>query len=227
MKNLPAVIAIGLVTGIIGIESADAQIAPSTHEYDRYDADFKAIYDGDVATVRERLKNGMAPDKRDDRSRTPAHIAAYRSHDEILRLLVEAGTDINALEYMAYDVITIAAVANDVELLELALGLGGNAGNVTSPYDGTALIAAAHLGHDEVVRILLEAGAPVDHVNNLGWTALIEAVILGDGSARYAKTVKHLLAHGADPDIADRQGLTPLDHARRLGYSRLIPLLDR
>src|ERR1700681_582458 len=81
--------------------------------------------------------------------------------------------------------VTIAAVANDVEMLRIALTGGGSAKNITSPYDGTALIAAAHLGHAAVVRLLIDAGAALDHVHNLGWTALIEAVILGDGGKNH------------------------------------------
>ena len=85
---------------------------------------------------------------------------------------------------------TIAAVANDVPTLRLALELGASAKNVTSRYDGTALIAAAHLGHAEVVKILIAASAPLDHVNNLGWTALMESIVLGDGGSRHTDTLK-------------------------------------
>ena len=66
-------------------------------------------------------------------------------------------------------------------MLKIALAGGGSARNITSRYDGTALIAAAHLGHAEIVRVLIEAKAPLDHVNNLGWTALMELVVLGNG----------------------------------------------
>ena len=78
--------------------------------------------------------------------------------------------------------VTSAAVADDFETMNLALKLGCRADNVTSRYDGTALIAAAHLGHDGVVRALLEGGAPPDHINNLYWTALIEVIVLGKRS---------------------------------------------
>jgi ankyrin repeat protein len=104
--------------------------------------------------------------------------------------------------------------------------LGGDPAEITSPYDGTALIAAAHLGHVEVVRALIEAGAPLDHVNNLGWTALIEAVILGDGGPDHVATVRALVEAGADRSIADRDGLTPLDHAERRGYTEMIAILS-
>ena len=80
---------------------------------------------------------------------------------------------------------TIAAVADDEDTLRLLLSLGASAKQVTSRYDGTALIAAAHLGHDGVVRQLIAAGAPLDHVNNLHWTAAIEAIVLGDGGPRH------------------------------------------
>ena len=84
--------------------------------------------------------------------------------------------DLNALDHDRYDVLTIAAVADDEAMVRLAIAAGADTGLVTSRYDGTALIAAAHLGHDGVVRALIEGGAPLDHVNNLHWTALIEAV---------------------------------------------------
>lgn len=105
-----------------------------------------------------------------------------------MRALVAAGADPNALEADRYDIVTIAAVANDPATLDVALQLGASARNVTSRYDGTALIAAAHLGHADVVRRLIRAGAPLDHVNNLGWTAVIESIVLGDGGPRHVET---------------------------------------
>jgi len=144
-----------------------------------------------------------------------------------MRVLVQAGADPNALERDRYDVVTIAAVANDVPTLKLALELGTSARNITSRYDGTALIAAAHLGHVEVVRTLIRAGAPLDHVNNLGWTALIESIVLGDGGARHTEALQALIEAGANVNLADRDGQTPLALARRRGYSEMIKLLER
>ncbi|HSE94813.1 MAG TPA: ankyrin repeat domain-containing protein, partial [Methylomirabilota bacterium] len=92
--------------------------------------------------------------------------------------------------------------------------------------DGTALIAAAHLGHDGVVRALIAAGAPLDHVNNLGWTALLEAVVLGDGGPRHVATVRALVEAGARLDLADRQGATALALARQRGYTALAAVLE-
>src|SRR5258706_16119789 len=127
-----------------------------------------------------------------------------------MQALVAAGADPNALERDRYDIVTIAAVANDEPILRVALSLGTSARNVTSRYDGTALIAAAHLGHAEVVRTLIRAGAPLDHVNNLGWTALLESILLGDGGPRHRDTLRVLLEAKANPNIADGKGRSPL-----------------
>ncbi|MGZ5214725.1 MAG: ankyrin repeat domain-containing protein, partial [Caldimonas sp.] len=97
---------------------------------------------------------------------------------------------------------------------------------VTSRYDGTALIAAAHLGHDGVVRRLIGAGALLDHVNNLHWTALIEAVVLGDGRSRHQAVVAALLKAGASTALADRAGKTSLQLARERGYAEIVQLLE-
>ena len=142
-----------------------------------------------------------------------------------MRALVVAGADPNALDSDRYDIVTIAAVSNDLSTLQLALQLGGNPKKVTSRYDGTALIAAAHLGHVEVVRELIRAGAPLDHVNNLGWTALIESIVLGDGGPRHTATLAALIDAGANVNLADRSGATPLQLARGRGYREMAALL--
>jgi len=139
---------------------------------------------------------------------------------------VNTGADPNALESDRYDIVTIAAVANDLPTVELALALGCRATNVTSRYDGTALIAASHLGHVEVVRALIRGGAPLDHVNNLGWTALIESIVLGDGGPRHTATLGALVDAGADVNLPDRNGTTPLALARARGYREMVAKLE-
>jgi uncharacterized protein len=158
--------------------------------------------------------------------RTPLHIAAFLGHGAAAAALIAAGADPHLLDNQRYDAVTIAAVRDDVPTLKALLDAGASAKLVTSVYDGTALIAAAHLGHDGIVRELIRAGAPLDHVNNLGWTALIEAVILGDGGPRHVETSRALIEAGADARIADRNGVMPLEHARRRGYSAMVMLLQ-
>ncbi|MBX9908302.1 MAG: ankyrin repeat domain-containing protein [Beijerinckiaceae bacterium] len=223
---IAAILAIGLAAALWA-SPAPAQIPPSPTETAGYRGLQAAAHAGDVAAI-ERLAAAGAPmDARDGQGRTALHIAAHAGQREAMRALVRLGADPRALDAQRYDAVTIAAVADDVETMRVALALGGDAKAITSPYAGTALIAAAHLGHDEVVRVLIEAGAPLDHVNNLSWTALIEAVILGDGGVRHQRTARHLVAAGARRDLGDRNGVTPIQMARQRGFEQMARILDR
>jgi len=204
-----------------------AQIPPSASEYAAYTGLHAAAARGDAAEIARLVAGGANPNSRDRYQRTPLHVAAYRGRHDAMRALVKAGGDPNALENDRYDMATIAAVADDVATLQLAIELGNSAKNVTSRYDGTALIAAAHLGHDEVVRVLIRAGAPLDHVNNLGWTALIESIVLGDGGKRHTATLKALVDAGANVNLGDRSGTTPLALARGRGYTDMVAILAK
>jgi len=203
-----------------------AQSAPSSAQISAYSGLLSAAHIGDTAAVENLIKAGSDLEERDGSGRTPLIIAAFASNDAIVEILAKAGANLNALEHQSYDIVTITAVANDLALLNLALDLGANAGNVTSPYDGTALIAAAHLGHHRVVDSLIKAGAPLDHINNLHWTALIEAVVLGNGGTDHTETARLLIEAGANQTIADAEGVTPIDHAISRGYTNMIPLFD-
>src|SRR5215813_2650728 len=215
-----------LSTLFFATQIAGAQVAPTASELTTYRGLHAAAAKGDTSEIERLVKAGAPVDARDSRARTPLHVATYMRKADAARALLRLGADPNALEAQQYDIVTIAAVANDVPMLKVALEGGCKATNVTSPYQGTALIAAAHLGHDEVVRILIAAEAPLDHVNNLGWTASIEAIVLGDGGRRHVACLKALLDAGANPNLADRQGRTPLALARSRGYAQMVSLLQ-
>jgi len=203
-----------------------AQVAPSPSDVAAYDGLFAAAAKGDVAAIAKRPP-GANVNARDRNGRTPIIVAAFMRQPDAMRALAAAGADVNALDSDRYDMVTIAAVANDVPTLEAAIAVGNRASNITSRYDGTALIAASHLGHVEVVRVLIRAGAPLDHVNNLGWTALIESIVLGDGGARHTATLRALVDAGANVNIADRNGLTPLHLAQANGYREMSDILSQ
>ncbi len=214
------------ILAYLPISHSLAQTPPLVSEAITYKGLLRAAYDGNLSQLREHIAKGDALEQTDSAGRTALHIAAFGSDEEIVIELARAGANMNALENRAYDVVTIAAVANDYEMLDTVLNNGASAANVTSPYDGTALIAAAHLGHHKVVKRLIDAGAPLDHVNNLNWTALIEAVVLGDGGYDHIQTIKHLLQAGANKSITDKNGQTPLDLARDYNFEDIIRLLE-
>jgi ankyrin repeat protein len=206
---------------------AFAQLPPSAAEKAAYTGLFAAAAHGDAARIKTLAAKGAKADAKDSYGRTPLHVAAFGAKRDAMRALVAAGANPNALENDRYDIVTIAAVADDVPTLKVALELGCSAKNVTSRYDGTALIAAAHLGHAEVVRTLIRAGAPLDHVNNLGWTAAIESIVLGNGGPRHADTLKALIQAGANLSVADRQGRTPLALAQARKYGTMVEMLEQ
>jgi ankyrin repeat protein len=212
---------------LLGAPSSSlAQTPPSATEAAAYRGLHAAAHAGDVEAIR-KLIGGADRNARDGNGRTALHVAAFARKPDAVTALLKGGVDPSLLDNQRYDAVTVASVQDDVPTLKALLANGASAKLITSRYDGTALIAAAHLGHDGVVKELIRAGAPLDHVNNLGWTALIEAVILGDGGPRHQETARALVAAGANRAIADREGATPLEHAKRRGYREMIAILER
>lgn len=213
---------------LIGVRAV-AQLAPGPDELVRYGGLHAAAHQGDLPALEQLLAARPGPpelEARDGHGRTALHVATHARQHEVLRRLARAGAALGALDNDRYDAVTIAAVADDEPTLRLLLDLGASAALITSRYDGTALIAAAHLGHDGVVRQLIRAGAPLDHVNNLHWTALIEAIVLGDGGPRHQRTLRALLDAGANTGLSDREGRTPLQLARSRGFEEMVRMLE-
>jgi uncharacterized protein len=216
-----------LATAVGTAPLAAGQVPPTPSERAAYASLFAAADKGNADEIARLAATGADMNTRDGYGRTPLHVAAYAGRHDAMRALAKAGANPNALEHDRYDIVTIAAVADDLPTLKVALEIGGGAKNVTSRYDGTALIAAAHLGHDGVVRELIRAGAPLDHVNNLGWTALIESIVLGNGGPRHVATLKALVDAGANVNLADRGGTAPLALARGRGYGEMAAILQK
>lgn len=215
------------VLTLVFTSAATAQVAPTQSELAAFAGLHAAAARGDVAAIEKLVKDGADKEAVDSRQRTPLHVAAFQKRHDAARALMRIGADPNKLEIDRYDIITIASVANDVPMLKIALEGGGNPRAITSRYDGTALIAAAHLGHAEVVRMLIAAKAPLDHVNNLGWTALIESIVLGDGGKNHTDTLRALVEAGANVNLADRNGTTPFGLAKGRGYREMMAILEK
>ena len=224
------IMAWGVLTALgasVASPPAFGQVGPSSSEAASYRGLHAAADKGEVAQIERLATAGADLNARDGHGRTALHVATFARQREAIRALVKAGASIDLLEADRYDGVTIASVADDEETLRLLLSLGASAKQITSRYDGTALIAAAHLGHDGVVRQLIAAGAPLDHVNNLHWTAVIESIVLGNGGPRHQETLRALIAAGANLQLTDRQGHTPLQLARSHGHPEMIRMLEQ
>ena len=213
--------------GLLASSPVAAQTPPGVAEIAAYTGLHAAAQRGDATRITALARaNPAALEARDGHGRTPLHVATFARQRAAVNALIAAGAQTGALDADRYDAVTIAAVADDEETLRVLLAGGARATLTTSRYDGTALIAAAHLGHDGVVRQLIAAGAPLDHVNNLHWTALIEAVVLGDGGPRHQAVVRALLQAGANAQLMDREGRTPLQLARTRGFTAMAALIE-
>ncbi|UYM03437.1 ankyrin repeat domain-containing protein [Solicola gregarius] len=151
--------------------------------------------------------------------------AAWDNHVSRVRRLIEDGADVNAKDDTEQSAYLVATSEGYDDLLDLTLRHGADVTSLDS-FDGTGLIRAAERGHAGVVGRLIQADIDVNHVNNLGWTALHEAIVLGDGSGRYVDTVRTLVAGGADVRLPSAQdGVAPIDHATRKGYDAVAETL--
>ncbi len=188
---------------------------------------FSSISEADQRAVEVLVEqDATLLEARDSLGNTPLLAAAQMNNVPLVKLLLAEGAQVNALNYKQRDILNIAVSVKNPEIARQAIQAGADPTLITSVYEGSALIYATHQAELVTMQLLIAAGAPLDRVNNLGWTALLEAVILGDGSDKYVSAVQILLSAGADQDIADKKGRTPLDHARAKGYHSLAEVLD-
>jgi uncharacterized protein len=181
---------------------------------------------GDAAAIARALADGADPDAR-DADGTPATMLATRGGQvEALRALVEAEADVDAQDATLDNPMLYAGREGLLDILRAVTEAGADP-TITNRYGGVALIPASERGHIEVVRYLLdETDIDVDHVNRLGWTALLEAILLSDGGPRHQAIVELLIENGADVDLADGDGIRPLAHARARDRSEIVALLE-
>ncbi|MFJ3905468.1 ankyrin repeat domain-containing protein [Streptomyces sp. NPDC090025] len=182
---------------------------------------------GDAAAVRDALDRGARVEARDPELRTALLLAVLGDHVAAARELVAAGADVNARDARHDSPWLATGVTGSVAMMRVLLAAEqGPDLTLRNRFGGISVIPAAERGHVAYVQaVLQETAIDVDHVNDLGWTALLEAVILGDGGRAHQKVVALLLAAGADRELPDRDGVTALAHAERRGFAELAALL--
>lgn len=169
---------------------------------------------GDTDKVLALLQNGININVTDQNGRTAVLAATYNNQVDTVKVLIEHGADINIRDNNLENVLLHAGASGYLEIVKLAIVAGADT-KLTNRFGGIAIIPAAERGHVEVVRELLNhSDIDVNHINNLHWTALLEAVILGSGGEKHQEIVQLLVDYGADMSIGDRDGVTPLQHAK-------------
>lgn len=182
---------------------------------------------GDTAAVLRLLEAGANINGQDERGRTAVLAATHSRQTETVKALILAGADINLRDKRLDNPFLYAGAEGLLDILKLTIEAGADP-TLTNRFGGVAVIPASERGHVEVVRELLtRTKINVNHVNNLGWTALLEAIILSNGGPRHQQIVQLLIEHGADVNLPDKDGVTPLRHARQRGYTQIVRLLEQ
>ncbi|MFC4335815.1 ankyrin repeat domain-containing protein [Salininema proteolyticum] len=185
-----------------------------------------AASEGDAAGAREAVKAGADVEARDGEGRTALFTAVIEDHVDVAEVLVEHGADPDAPDSRGESPWVNTGVTGSVAMMELLLPLEPDLAQYNR-FGGTALHPASERGHVDYVReVLAQSDIPVDRVNDLGWTALLEAVYFGDGGTDHQEIVRLLVDAGADASIEDSSGLTALDHARAGGYDEIVRILE-
>ena len=185
----------------------------------------EAVAQNDLAAVRELVKAGTNINAQDARGRTALLAAVEGHHLESAKVLLEAGADVNLLDDKMDSPLLLAGAEGTVGMMKLILQAQPNF-SVYNRFGGTPLIPAAERGHVDMVKLLVTTKVDIDHVNHLGWTALLEAIVLSNGGPRHQEIVEVLVDAGADVKIADKEGATPLQHARQKGFQEIVKILE-
>ncbi|WP_027124981.1 ankyrin repeat domain-containing protein [Gelidibacter mesophilus] len=185
----------------------------------------KAVSEKNIKLVEKILASKPNLEITDNKGRTALMIATYNADGEIAKMLISAGADVNAQDDLLNSPHLYEGASGNLSILNMSLAHGAKF-DIYNRYGGTALIPAAEKRHLEVVKILTEIpDYPIDHINKLGWTALLEAIILGATGETQVAIVKVLVDAGANVNIADKDGVTPLQHAKSRGMDKIVKLL--
>lgn len=184
-----------------------------------------AVEANDTTLVVKLLQSGIPINTVDRDKRSLLLIATNNRNFPMAALLVRYGASVNQQAQNDDSPFLYAGASGQTELVQLYLDNGARF-DVFNRFNGTALIPACERGYVETVRLLaFTEGYPINHINRIGWTGLLEAIILGDGSEKYQQIVQILKDAGANMRIPDSLGITPLQHAEERGYTAIADII--
>jgi hypothetical protein len=187
----------------------------------------EAVQNNQLEAVKDYLQNGAEVNTINKNQQSLLLIATLANNIPMAELLVAHGANVNQQDYQKDSPFLYAGAAGHLELVKLYLKNGARF-DVFNRYYGSALIPACERGHIDVVKLLSNTpNYPIDHVNRLGWTALMEAVVLGDGSEKFKDIVQILIDAGCDINIPDNDKITALQHAKARGFIEIVSILER
>lgn len=155
---------------------------------------------------------------------TMLHFAVKRNQLEVAAWLLNKGSHPNQKDHTMLSPFIAAAAMGHAVLFQLLLLYQPDLTEVNR-FGGTALLPSSEKGFLPVVQLALDAGVPVNHVNQLGWTALLEAVVLGNDGFLYQEIVEELVVKGADITIQDFDGNTAVDYAKNQQMANIYSIL--
>ncbi|MDB9568008.1 ankyrin repeat domain-containing protein [Providencia rettgeri] len=184
-----------------------------------------AAEQGQLEILKSCLEKGVDINTTNRQGRTAIVNASLNKHYECVSFLINAGADINKQDQTCFNPFLLSCLNDDLTLLRIVLPAKPNLDLLTR-FGGVGITPASEKGHMEIVRELLEkTEINVNHTNFVGWTPLLEAIVLNDGGEKQQQIVKLLLDHGANPHMTDKYGKKPLELAREKGYNEIAELL--
>jgi ankyrin repeat protein len=207
-----------LGVAVLGLQAALAQ-APSNPNLNAQL--LVAARQGDLPAVKAALARGAEPSSRNGLGKTALVMALEKGQDELALTMLEAGTDVNLATVERVTPLMTASYVGSAALVQRLLAKGARWDPVDRMGKPAALYAAGQ-GQREVLRVLLDAGAPVNAAYENQLTALMWAA--GQG---HLDATRLLLARGADRSVRDDRGLTARDIALQAGHTELANLLTQ
>ncbi len=219
MTIIVSLLGLGLLVTVLGFGKPGLSLSDQEQRL------FEAVADNDVPTVQTLVKSGVNINAQDVRGRTALLVAVEEHHVESAKALLGAGADVNIQDRKQDTPLLLAGAEGTVDIMKLMLKARPDFTRYNR-FGGTSLVPAAERGHVEMVKLLVNTKVDIDHVNHLGWTALLEAIVLSDGGTRHQQIVQILVDAGVNVNIADKEGVTPLQHAKQKGFQAIVKILE-